>query len=65
MKPDLATLKRLLKTDAGADRVVPPAGFTVRLTLFTAAAMASRSGPRSARQGTVTGSPPAKRTISK
>ena len=40
MKPDLATLKRLLKTDAGADRVVPPAGFTVRLTLFTAAAMA-------------------------
>lgn len=26
--------------DAAADRVVPPAGFTVRLTLFTAAAMA-------------------------
>ncbi len=26
--------------DAGADRVVPPSGFTVRLTLFTAAAMA-------------------------
>ena len=26
--------------DAGADRIVPPSGFTARLTLFTAAAMA-------------------------
>jgi len=30
----------LLAGDTGADRVVPPAGFTVRLTLFSAAAMA-------------------------
>jgi cell division transport system permease protein len=29
-----------LTPDAGADRVVPPSGFTVRLTLFTSAAMA-------------------------
>lgn len=33
-------LKGLLTRDAGADRVVPPSGFTVRLTLFTSAAMA-------------------------
>lgn len=33
-------MKELIARDAGADRVVPPAGFTVRLTLFTAAAMA-------------------------
>lgn len=33
-------LRALIRGDAGADRVVPPAGFTVRLTLFTAAAMA-------------------------
>jgi cell division transport system permease protein len=33
-------LGALLARDAAADRVVPPAGFTVRLTLFTAAAMA-------------------------
>lgn len=33
-------LRGLLARDAGADRVVPPAGFTVRLTLFTSAAMA-------------------------
>lgn len=33
-------LRGLLSRDAGADRVVPPAGFTVRLTLFTSAAMA-------------------------
>ncbi|SNS81353.1 cell division protein FtsX [Antarctobacter heliothermus] len=36
----LARFKGLITRDAGADRVVPPAGFTVRLTLFTAAAMA-------------------------
>ncbi|MFZ5964045.1 cell division protein FtsX [Thalassococcus sp. BH17M4-6] len=36
----MATLRRLLTADAGADRVVPPSGFTVRLTLFSAAAMA-------------------------
>nr|WP_221235579.1 FtsX-like permease family protein [Sagittula marina] len=30
----------LLKGDQGADRIVPPSGFTVRLTLFTSAAMA-------------------------
>ncbi|MDA7426482.1 cell division protein FtsX [Thalassococcus lentus] len=33
-------LQLVLAQDAGSDRVVPPAGFTVRLTLFTAAAMA-------------------------
>lgn len=36
----LDRFKGLIARDAGADRVVPPAGFTVRLTLFTAAAMA-------------------------
>lgn len=36
----LDRIKQLIARDAGADRVVPPAGFTVRLTLFTAAAMA-------------------------
>ncbi|WP_417206402.1 cell division protein FtsX [Antarctobacter sp.] len=36
----LDRIKGLIARDAGADRVVPPAGFTVRLTLFTAAAMA-------------------------
>lgn len=36
----LAALLALLKGDAQADRVVPPSGFTARLTLFTAAAMA-------------------------
>ena len=36
----LDRIKTLAARDAGADRVVPPAGFTVRLTLFTAAAMA-------------------------
>lgn len=33
-------LRVVITRDAAADRVVPPAGFTVRLTLFTAAAMA-------------------------
>ena len=32
--------RRLLTADPGADRIVPPSGFTVWLTLFTAAAMA-------------------------
>lgn len=36
----LAALLALLKGDAQADRVVPPSGFTARLTGFTAAAMA-------------------------
>ncbi len=40
MKLDLSVLSGLTRTDAAADRVVPPAGFTVRLTLFTSAAMA-------------------------
>lgn len=40
MKTVIARLRTLISRDAGADRVVPPAGFTVRLTLFTAAAMA-------------------------
>lgn len=40
MRAILDRLKGLVARDAGADRVVPPAGFTVRLTLFTAAAMA-------------------------
>ncbi|WP_127902688.1 cell division protein FtsX [Solirhodobacter olei] len=30
----------LLRGDSGADRIVPPSGFTVRLTSFTSAAMA-------------------------
>lgn len=36
----LAPLLALIAGDAQADRVVPPAGFTVRLTLFTSAGMA-------------------------
>lgn len=36
----LAAAKALLRAEDGADRVVPPSGFTVRLTLFSAAAMA-------------------------
>lgn len=36
----LDRFKGLITRDAGADRVVPPSGFTVRLTLFTAGAMA-------------------------
>lgn len=40
MKRFLEFLSPLLRVDAGADRVVPPSGFTVRLTVFTAAAMA-------------------------
>lgn len=36
----MTTLRGLLRRDAGADRVVPPSGFTVWLTLFTSAAMA-------------------------
>ncbi|MFP4328893.1 MAG: cell division protein FtsX [Paracoccaceae bacterium] len=36
----LAGLADLLRGDAQADRVVPPTGFTARLTLFTAGAMA-------------------------
>lgn len=34
------SFRRLLRADAGADRIVPPSGFTVWLTLFTAGAMA-------------------------
>ncbi|MDO6728529.1 cell division protein FtsX [Marinovum sp. 2_MG-2023] len=40
MKVDLSIITSLLSVDAGADRVVPPTGFTARLTLFTAGAMA-------------------------
>ncbi|MCT4554712.1 MAG: cell division protein FtsX [Pelagimonas sp.] len=40
MRAVLSRLPALLTPDAGADRVVPPSGFTVRLTLFTSAAMA-------------------------
>lgn len=40
MKALLTSLRAVLSRDAGADRVVPPAGFTVRLTLLSAAAMA-------------------------
>ncbi|ETA52778.1 cell division protein FtsX [Rhodobacteraceae bacterium PD-2] len=36
----LDTLRGLMRGDAAADRVVPPSGFTVWLTLFTSAAMA-------------------------
>ncbi len=38
--PDVTNLRGMLAGDGAADRVVPPAGFTVRLVLFTAAAMA-------------------------
>jgi cell division transport system permease protein len=40
MKIDLARLFDLIAGDPQADRAVPPTGFTARLTLFTAAAMA-------------------------
>ncbi|ETX29970.1 cell division protein FtsX [Roseivivax isoporae] len=40
MKGLARQLAALARGDAAADRVVPPAGFTVRLTLFAAAAMA-------------------------
>lgn len=40
MNAVLKTLADLLAGDKQADRVVPPTGFTVRLTVFTAAAMA-------------------------
>lgn len=40
MKLDRANIHALLKGDRQADRVVPPTGFTARLTLFAAAAMA-------------------------
>nr|WP_252737496.1 FtsX-like permease family protein [Citreicella sp. C3M06] len=36
----LQTLRALARGDSAADRVVPPTGFTARLTLFVAAAMA-------------------------
>ncbi|AUC52495.1 cell division protein FtsX [Sagittula sp. P11] len=36
----LASIRGLMKGDRGADRVVPPSGFTVRLTLLTSVAMA-------------------------
>ena len=36
----LTLARAVLSRDAAADRVVPPAGFTVRLTLFSAGAMA-------------------------
>ncbi|MDO6782468.1 cell division protein FtsX, partial [Marinovum sp. 1_MG-2023] len=40
MKVDLSIITSRLSVDAGADRVVPPTGFTARLTQFTAGAMA-------------------------
>lgn len=40
MKSVLIMARAVLARDAAADRVVPPAGFTVRLTLLAAAAMA-------------------------
>lgn len=40
MKRFLEFFKPLTQADLGADRVVPPSGFTVRLTVFTSAAMA-------------------------
>ncbi|KMK66473.1 cell division protein [Puniceibacterium sp. IMCC21224] len=40
MKLNLSVLYGVMSRDAAADRVVPPSGFTVRLTLFSAAAMA-------------------------
>ena len=40
MRLSLGTLRMLGRRDKGADRVVPPTGFTARLTVFAAAAMA-------------------------
>lgn len=40
MTIDIAKLSELVVGDTQADRVVPPTGFTARLTLFSAAAMA-------------------------
>ncbi|SLN59228.1 FtsX-like permease family protein [Roseivivax jejudonensis] len=40
MRARLQRIGALLRGDAAADRVVPPAGFTVRLTLVSAATMA-------------------------
>ena len=40
MKPDLTAMTTFLAGDAQADRLVPPTGFTARLTIFAAAAMA-------------------------
>lgn len=40
MKIDVKAVTDMLSFDAGADRVVPPTGFTARLTVFTAGAMA-------------------------
>src|SRR5210317_1681731 len=39
-RPDLAHLTRFLTGDPQADRMVPPTGYTARLTVFSAAAMA-------------------------
>lgn len=39
-RPDLAQLTRFFTGDPQADRMVPPTGYTARLTLFSAAAMA-------------------------
>ena len=36
----MSALRTLLRPDPQADRVVPPTGFTARLTVFSAAAMA-------------------------
>ncbi len=36
----MSDISGLIQSDVSADRVVPPAGFTVRLTLFSAGAMA-------------------------
>lgn len=40
MRGPLGKIRRALKFDAQADRVVPPSGFTAQLTLFAAGAMA-------------------------
>ncbi|MCD1619814.1 cell division protein FtsX [Salipiger manganoxidans] len=39
MRVSLGSLRALARGDAAADRVVPPTGFTARLTLFASAAM--------------------------
>jgi cell division transport system permease protein len=40
LKSYLSLLAQVMRRDEAADRVVPPSGFTARLTLFTAGAMA-------------------------
>ena len=48
---DLSILRGVIRGDASADRIVPPQGFTARLTIFTAAAMALSPHPMARAEG--------------